>query len=199
MISKYEKIKPPFVVHFGSMDNAHARMYFEWFLEQIPTRIDILCSYIHLENSFADWSPDFQPQSLKNLGKWFCEHVKTRSRTEQEMTRLSSNSPGWFIKYFEIPTEDLSFETYSFAIDIGMYFGCTIEKNIPGLVWKPVLSQKKNIHFQQPVIVGKGKAQLNPVSIVTTYAYGISQGISGQDRLYELYEIWASLLSGGEL
>lgn len=196
MASKYEIIKPPFDnAIFGSMDKEHTLLYFDWFMKQIPYRVDILCSYVRSENCYTDWSPDFQPQSLKKLGRWFCEHVKSRSRSEQEMTRLFEKSPGWFKKNFDIPIKDLSFETLSLTIDIGMYFGRTIEKNIPGLTWKPVLNQKKNIDYQQPIIVGKGKAQLNPVLIVKTYAYGILQETNGPERLLELYEVWAGLLS----
>ena len=195
MMSRYEIIKPPFNAIFGSMDKEHARLYFEWFIGQIPLRVDTLWSYVRSENGYADWSPDFQPESLKLLGKWFCEHVKSRSRTEQEIAKIAANSPAWFMNNFDIPGDELTNETISLAIDIGMYFGRTLEKNFPGLVWQPLLKQKKSVYYQQPIIVGKGKAQLNPIWIIKTYAYGILQGINGPEHLFELYKIWAVLLS----
>ena len=196
MTSKYEIIKPPFNAIFGSMDKEHANLYFEWFMEQIPHRVDILCSYVRSTNGFKDWLPDFQSQSLLPLGKWFCEQVKYRPRTEQEMAKIAANSPAWFKNNFDIPSDELTNETFSLAIDIGMYFGQTLEKNFPDLIWHPLLKQKHNVNYQQPIITGKGKAQLNPILIVVTYAYGILQGTKGPERLLELYEIWAGLLSG---
>jgi len=195
MISKYEIIKPPFNAIFGSMDKEHTKLYFEWFMEQIPHRVDILCSYVRSTDEFKDWSPDFQSQSLLPLGKWFCEQVTSRPRTEQEIAKIAANSPAWFKSNFDIPSDELPNETFSLSIDIGMYFGRTLEKNLPDLIWQPLLKQKNNIYYQQPIIVGKGKAQLNPVWIVKTYAYGILQEINGPERLLELYDVWAGLLS----
>ena len=76
-------------------------------------------------------------------------------------------------------------------MDVGMYFGQVVLKNLPGTRWDQVLKNKKDADYGQPVIMGFGAAPLNPVWILVTTAYGVSRKKAA--RLRELYETWAKM------
>lgn len=177
------------------MSKSQANEYLLWFTDQIPIRIVELSSLVKSFPEYSNWDPDLQSSSLIPLGKWFFGQVQVRNRSKAEIYKIYAEAVGWFRNNFEIPDWDLTDLTFSLAIDIGMYLGRMIEQNIPFIAWKLGSKPISNINYQQPVLVGSGKVEFNPVHIVTTLAYGIANQTKGPERLKELYEIWANLLS----
>ncbi|MBC7251337.1 MAG: hypothetical protein H5T62_13750 [Anaerolineae bacterium] len=190
---EYEVIQPPFTLEFRNMSREEAIRYFNWFMEQIPIRIRVLERAVQSTAGYEDWQADYTPASLEKLGQWFCEHVATRKRTEEEKETIYSKAPEWF-RSVEIEDWELTNQTFSLAIDIGMYLSRVLEKNCPGLRWVMVKKPRSDADFQQPVLVGVGKPVFNPIAILVTYAYGIARRSKGPERLKELYDIWANLL-----
>jgi hypothetical protein len=191
--TNYPIIQPPFQLKFREMTREQAKQYLEWFQDQIPIRTEVLSHYVRSSPNYHIWEPDLKPSSLNKLGEWFVAHVKTRKRSTAEVNNIYANAPDWF-KNIEIPDYDLTTETISLSMDIGIYFSEVLEKNISGLHWKLVTKPIRSIDYQQPVLAGPGKLVFNPVHIMITYAYGISDHSKGPERLRELYEIWAYLL-----
>jgi hypothetical protein len=192
---KYETIRPPFTLKFRSMTRKEATEYLDWFLGQIPVRIAVLERAVQSTVGYGDWQADNTPESLKGLGQWFSEHVETRRRTKEERETIYSKAPEWF-RDVEIQDWELTNRTFSLAMDIGMYFSYVLQRNLLGLKWAMIKKPKNHVDFQQPVIVGSGKLELNPVRILVVYAYSLARGTRGSERLKELYDIWAKLLMG---
>lgn len=190
---KYEIIQPPFTLEFRAMSREAAKDYFDWFIEQIPIRIRILEQAVQSTDGYEDWQADYAPESLERLGQWFYEHVETRERTKEEKETIYSRAPEWF-RHVEISDWELANQTFSLAMDIGMYVSRVFEKNLPGLKWMMIKQSKRHVDFQQPVIVGSGKRELNPVRVIVVYAYSLAKGKRGPEGLKELYDIWTSLL-----
>lgn len=192
---EYQPIRPPQLVSFRDMDIKQASEYFSWFISQIPIRVTELTKYVQSALEYEKWEADFTPESLDLLGKWFCEHVKTRQRSSEDIETIYANSPEWF-RNIQIPDNDLSQVTVSISFDVGVYLSQVITTNVKGVRWEIVSKPKKDINIHQPVLSNGGYLVFNPVGIVITYAYGIVQGTKGPNRLRELYEFWARTLEG---
>jgi hypothetical protein len=190
---EYKIIQPPFTLEFRIMSREVAKDYFDWFKEQIPVRIRILEQAVQSTAGYEDWEADDMPESLEKLGQWFYEHVETRKRTKGEKDAIYSKAPKWF-RSVEIQDWELTNRTLSLTMDIGMYLGRVFEKNLPGLKWVMVKKPKNDANYQQPVLVGTGKRELNPVWILVVCAYSLADNTRGPERLRELYDIWANLL-----
>jgi hypothetical protein len=191
---EYPIIQPPFRLDFRVMTRKEADSYFRWFMEQIPVRLKTLEQIVQLTPGYEDWQVDYTMNSLEKIGHWFFEHVETRERTDEETEEIYSKAPAWF-RDVEVENWELTNQTFSLAIDIGMYFGKVIEKGLEGIKWIMVKSPTNDVDYQQPVLSGKGKLVLNPVRILIVYAYSIPDKTCGPNRLIELYQIWAQLLT----
>jgi hypothetical protein len=107
----------------------------------------------------------------KSWAAGFEGQVETRKKTADEIeeTRSKLTFP------IDIPKEELTNKSFSLAMDIGMYFGQVVLKNLPGTRWDQPLRNKKFADYGQPVILGFGKVPLNPVRVMVTTAYRISR------------------------
>jgi hypothetical protein len=136
---------------------------------------------------YENWAPNETPESLEALGRWFEGQVETRKKAADEIeeTRSKLTFP------IDIPEEELTDGTFSLSMDIGMYFGQVIIKNLPGTEWDQPLKNKRLADYGQPVIMGFGTVPLNPVRVMVTTAYGIAR--KKPARLCELYDTWAKM------
>jgi hypothetical protein len=196
MEQKYQLFQPIFQIKFREMSNSQAKAYLLWFREQIPIRIVELASYINSFPEYSNWEPNLHPSSLNSLGQWFFEQVQIRKRSQEEMNIIYASAVDWFRNNFEIQDWDLTKVTFSLSIDIGMYLGHIVEKENQNIIWRLGSKPRNNIYFQQPVLAGSGKVELNPVHVVTILAYGIANQNKGPERLRDLYDIWVNLLDG---
>lgn len=175
------------------MSKVEANNYFNWFLDQIPVRINVLEQAVQFTPGYEDWRADYTSESLGKLGKWFYERVETRQRTEGEKVDIYGKAPDWF-RNVEVQDWELTNRSFSLAMDIGMYLSQVLVKNLPDLQWMLVEKPKNDMDFQQPVLKGTGRLVFNPVSTMVTLAYGFARNNKSPDRLREIYDIWANLL-----
>ncbi len=173
------------------MPKTELKAYFDWFVSQIPERLSVLESSVNETKGFEDWSANYSISSLsslKKLGKWFETKANTRTRTKQEMEKIRGN--------FNFPTEisdqELTNETFSIAIDIGMYFAEVLRKKHKNLQWNFITKGRKDwIDYGQPILIGFDIIGLNPVHIMVTLAYGFVKKSKSGERLSELFSIWS--------
>jgi hypothetical protein len=184
----YATIQPPFSLRFREMPKAELKAYLDWFLGQIPERIAQLEQEVRLAPAFDGWAANKSPDSLTALGAWFVAQVETRKRTTEEMAALSAS--GSFP--VNIPEDELTNRTFSLAMDLGMYLAETLRAQHPKLKWQQPLDDQKFADYGQPVLVGFGAVQLNPVRIVLNLAYGIAGKKQEGTRLVSLYAYWAN-------
>lgn len=191
---EYEIIQPPSTLKFRAMSREEANNYYGWFMEQIPIRIRVLERAVQSTAGYEGWIADYTPGSLGRLGQWFYEHVETRKRTKKEEEAIYNKAPKWFGNV-KIEDWELTNQTFSLSMDIGMYLSQVFERNSPGLMkWTMVERPKNDINYQQPVLVGTSKRAFNPVHMLVVCAYSLADDTRGPEELMELYSIWANLL-----
>jgi hypothetical protein len=183
----YATIQPPFTLRFREMPKKELLEYAAWFHSITPERITELAKAVKDTPGFEGWQPDLTPESLESLGRWFQSQVETRKKTAEEVEEIRSK----LTFPIEFPENELTNKSFSLAMDIGMYFGQVVAKNMPGTRWDQYLKNKKDADYGQPVLMGFGAAPLNPVSIGVTTAYAISR--KKPARLREIYDTWAKL------
>jgi len=187
----YTTLQLPFKVDFDTMSKKDFISYGQWFHSVMPDRIDELRIAVNSTPNFEDWKPDFSPDSLVQLGVWLKRVACNRKLTEEELDKLRVNLPS----YITPKDEDLSFQTISLSVDIGMYFGEVMRKNVAGLRWDQIFGSRKFARFGRPVIAGVGKIVLDPVIVVANVASALIDGRNSPQLLRELFDRWSKNLS----
>jgi len=183
----YQIIQPPFTLVFSEMSKKELKNYNEWFHKVLPERLQILVSAVQTTPGYEQWNPDFSPQSLEILGKWFLGQVETRQRTRDEIEEIEGRSS--FSMNFS--DQELTNRSFSLAIDIGMYLSQVFFKNHQSLKWSQPLDNKRSADYGQPVLLGLGAVPFNPIGIAVTLAYGLVRKSRTGRRLRELYDHWS--------
>ena len=186
----YNIIKPPFTLDFYEMPKKELKEYFRWFQEVIPDRINGLARTVKESPGFENWQPDYTPISLISLGEWMSTQVQTRERSEEELEQKRQEI-GHAAHPVEIPKWELTNQTFSLAMDIGMYLSQVFLRNHPSLKWDQLFSSKRDMDYGQPVLVGFGRAPFNPVQMTVTQAYALVHKTRSGKGLRELYDIWS--------
>lgn len=185
----YTTIQPPFTLKFRQMSKPELKSYYSWFMQALPERISGLEAEVRESPAHRSWRADFSPGSLTGLGAWFASKVEARARTQEEVDEVKSR----LVFPIDVPGEELTDQSFSLAVDVGMYFSQVIIQNVPGTTWDQPLKNEKYADYGQPVIMGFGTVPLNPVRIVVTLAYALVSGEQSGDRLKALYETWAKM------
>ncbi|MCK5125752.1 MAG: hypothetical protein KAR42_05810 [candidate division Zixibacteria bacterium] len=194
MVDNYSIIQPPFTLKFSTMTKQEVKDYCQWYMDQIPIRLEILFNTIHASRGFEEWKPDYTPDSLNMLGEWFASQVETREETQDEIRKMYEDSPDWF-KSVEIETWQLTNRTFSLAFDIGMYVSQVFLKNHEKLKWKFITSgSKRYAEYGQPVIYPFGKRDFNPTGMMYTQAYGLADETYNGGTLRKTYDIWCKMI-----
>lgn len=197
MSAKYILITPPFDLNikFSDTTQIQAKMYFEWYINEIHKRIEILNNYVNSNIDNKIWRCDYSFDSLDMLGEWFYRNIGTRRRTNNEINQIYEKSPKWF-RSIQVPENDLSCESISFCVDISMYFGEILINEIPGVHWELYKSNRKiDINYHQPVLAGKAKLVCNTFHLIKTLAYCFMDGTKEANGLKDLILIWKNILS----
>ncbi len=128
----YNPIQPPFALSFREMPKKELNRYLEWFSAVLPDRLDELAKAVREVHGYEGWQSDGSPQSLDLLGRWFAEQVAVRPRSQAERQALEEKA-----KFpMEVQGEELTTQTLSLAMDIGMYLSQVFMKNHPQLKWE---------------------------------------------------------------
>ncbi len=189
-MTRYQVIAPPFTLRFREMSKKELEAYYNWFLAAIPDRVRILAAAVRETPGFEGWEPDLTPESLGPLGRWLASRVRTRPRTAEEKDRIYAQSPP-LLRQVPVPDLELTMETYSLAIDVGMYFSQVLLNNIPSLRWSHSIKGRRDaVDYGQPVLEGFGKVACNPVRLMVVSASGLADGTYSAGGLRDLYDIW---------
>ena len=186
----YNIVRPPCSLDFRELSKKELQDYFDWFMDAIPLRVDELTSAVRQSPGFEDWHAFNTPESLDDLGEWLATHVETRPRTREELEEMRSG----LAFPIDVPTVELTNQTFSLAMDTGMYLSQVFLHNHPSLRWTQALRGKKYVDYGQPVLVEFATGPFNPVRMMVTLAYGVVRRTRNGGRLRELYEIWAEMI-----
>jgi len=184
----YQVIQPPFTLNFTEMTKEELQEYFAWFQSILEERVSELSAHVREDSLTSNWEPDHSPSSVEVLGEWLSRHVSTRPRTQQEQEQLTAG----LSHPIAVPDYDLTNESFSLGMDIGIYFGLTLMKNHPSLRWDQDLKNKRFADYGQPIIIGFGAVPLNPVRIGINFAYGFASKKQASVRVREVYDVWSA-------
>lgn len=175
---------PPVDRDFVQMTPSELAEYDTWFHGVMPRRVEELRRTVVHTRGFEAWPADFSPDSLLDLGKWLATQVRTRKTTPRERTEARRDLPG-----IAVERTNLTDATYATAVDVGMYFACVLQASRPDLRWSQALSDRADVNFGQPVLLGL-HSPLNPIAVSTNLALGLAAGTERSTRLRELFDVW---------
>jgi len=183
----YNILNPPYATDFRNMKREDVEAFYSWLMEQRPVRIIELQKVVNETAPLEHWCADYTPASLKALGNWFMQYVQMRSRTREEIDKLEAGTrlKGIYGEY------ELSIPTMSFIVDIALYLGEVMRKQFPHTRWEQALKDKRLDTYGKPVLMGLGSVPFDPIRLITTMAYRISEGAAWHDDLYQLFVKWA--------
>ena len=93
--------------------------YEYWFIENKEYRIQELSKAVNSTGKFENWCADFSPSSLDNLGIWLEENIKVIKIPDNEYKDIRLKVP----HYIKLNDWDLSIESRSLLVDVGIYIG----------------------------------------------------------------------------
>ena len=120
--------------HFGEWEKADVKAFGKWFMEEKGNRIRLLTDEIHRDPEFVDWQPDFTPDSLKVLNRWFERHIEWEPMPEDEFRKFVERYKGmancknkWITKKSE-----------SLVFDVSIYFGEVLLHELGDREWEQI-------------------------------------------------------------
>ena len=176
---------------FLEMDKNKIKEFYQWFMESLPYCIEELMQMVVNTPGFEEWNADDSPNSLNELGAWFARKVEKQDFTLEEIEAIKSKQ----VKPTNFATWELTDETKSLALYVGMYYGEVAIKNSPLLSWTQLLGSRKLADYGQPVLGGAGVVPINPVRVAHSIACGfIDNGTRDGMDLRKAYDYWEKLV-----
>lgn len=188
----YYAISPPFEIkEFEVMTKKEAQQHFDWFVSQIPDRLNQLKALYAWSNENDALPLNGSPESLTALWEWFIPMVEIEPKSSEEIAKELAQLPEWVHEeYLENPYE-FTLATHSMVIDIGIYFGEVFIKEFPELEWGFVSKPKSLVHVNRPIIMLKDSSfEFEPRQLIYTLTLEILKKETKKEALRELYEVW---------
>ncbi|MFT8323422.1 MAG: hypothetical protein ABF649_21405 [Bacillus sp. (in: firmicutes)] len=189
---EYILMTPPFEVKpFEKMKKKEAQMHFDWFLSEIPKRIELI-SKAYLETGGGKLEDlDLTPQSLVNLWTWFIPRIEIVTKTDEEIAEELKEAPEWLTEIAMENNKKLSVGTLCLAMDIAIYFAEVFVKHFNKLDWGYVTKPKKMLYVNRPVIIGFSSGiELDPRNIVYNLTFRVVEGDKSKEGLFNLFKVW---------
>jgi hypothetical protein len=189
----YELIRFPILLTFKEIGKKELGAYYAWFMSILSDRLEILRNTVNATGGFEDWQSDYSPDSLNKLGHWFANNVQTRQRSKEEKAEIYRKAPPWF-QEVKIEDKELTDETFSLAVDVGIYLSQVFLRNNKTLFWGQHLARKDDVDYGHAVLLGFGKLFFSPLRMTVALAYGIVYKRRTAEGLRELYDTWVKLI-----
>lgn len=203
---EYEVVKTKSDEEFVQMSLEEAKEYYSWYLKQIETRLPRFIQYVKSFAGFEDWEAVFSPESLKALGRWLAQNIETRKHTQEELLELYNSF--WeisrktypdldtWLKKMHIDDWTLNDKSFSYCLDISLYFAKVLLRAHPSLKWRlERRGPKRNIYRNRPVLEGFIKKDVfAPLHMMTVQAFGLADRTFSENTLYELFQIWNKMV-----
>lgn len=191
----YPKLVAPFeIIPFEIMTKREAKHYSDWFISQIPLRIELLTKFYVETKGGNKEDLNLSQASLVKLWAWFLQRIEMVSKTKEELKETIDAVPDWLKEEVSSNTQKFSDQTSSLIIDIGIYFGAVFLNEISSLEWGIIYNPINHVDINRPVITGFKKIELNPIAVVNTCSLReVKQG-RNENRLFDLFNVWKEYL-----
>ncbi len=202
MVVKYDILVPPFDRTPEQMTVAQTKKYFEWYISQIPSRVDYVSVKCEHSLRLSKGKINLSPESLILVWKWFISIAEIEEISEErlnEYRKSMSGMPESFIEHM-VGNEKTQFSLITSYIirDIGMYLGQVFINNHNNLKWEFYTKPKSDFFVNRPVIKGfedksfepPFKPSFEPIHMVTVQAANIFDKTESKYDLFKLYSKW---------
>ena len=179
---------PPFRIDkFTNLTPKEAKQHFEWFIEEIPNRIEYLKELLR-DDGIGDIL-DYTPESLIPLWDWYEGKIRIEKKSKEKYEEELAETPEWVHPY--IQDEDLSIDTLKYCMDVSIYFAeVMIRNNSPKITWGYFTKPKNHVSINRPTLFGfKANTSLDTYLVVTNISRKSSRE-KCRTRLYDIYCVW---------
>ena len=195
----YDALIPPFDKPFENFTPEEAKKYFEWFTDQLNSRVEYLRSYSNIDL-------DYSVSSLVDVWDWFLNNAKIektpKSRLKQldlELKNLPNEIRGEVLKE---QSEQFTHETECIMLDIAMYFGEVYVRNNNSITWGYHTDIHLDSFANMPLLVGFEDRDFTPPFkthfelsfTVKGLAYNIMDNDAKKEDLLEMYNKWQRMV-----
>ncbi|GAB1304013.1 hypothetical protein [Bacillus altitudinis] len=192
----YPLMEPPVTVEsFENLSKKEAEIHFEWFINQIPDRIEILKNVTNGEVDF-----NFTPESLIDIYSWFLSQVEIYELSEEENGRELERLSQYPDYIYEDEKEsllanpvELAKVDYAIAMDIGIYYAEVIRRNHPQVKWTYFTKPKSYVYLNEPLLHFQDandeliSYEREPRSLMLVLVHKIKEQDVNEMELYETF------------
>lgn len=191
MSFEYPLMEPPFEVpHYKDMTIQEAKQLFDWYIAEIPNRIELLLRACRATGGQLSEKLDFTSDSLILIWDWYKNKIKTIPRSTEEINAMKQRLP--LFTHGDIKTWDLDRGTQVLAMDISIYFAEIFVRQFPNIKWGYLIKPKSHVDLNQPILIGfKNNDDMNPRTIVINL---VRKEVEGKQHngLIGLFNVWRS-------
>ena len=159
----YPLMDPPDYKPYDDMTRVEAKKHLEWYVYQIPERLELLRNAFEATGGGAKEKLDYSVESLRILWQWFMPLITKEPKTTEELEKEAKLLPSGATRNLE----KLSVGTLAIAMDIAIYLAEVFIRTCANVKWGLAKSRSKNyINYNRPVLlgfmVGKYETEYNP-------------------------------------
>ena len=195
---KYDLLVQPLTckLDFFAMKPKQAKENFEWWVSNIPTRIEYLINRCSKDLGVSSEKFDFSPESLKLLWKWFLQTMRVEKTPEEEIAEQIEKY-GHFGESM-ISRMRLTLTTEYIICDIAMYLSEVFTRKYKNIKWSYYTKPKRDMFVNQPLLEGfvdiiddqPYDDVFPPIHMVGVQAVRLFDSRQKETDLYDLFKTW---------
>lgn len=188
---EYLLMQPPFGMKpFKDMTKKEAQSHFDWYVGEIPTRIELLKNAYSATSGIEKEDLDYSSESLIKLWQWYINNAAIEEKSEEVKSLEREQYPEWIQK--NLGNKKISIGWMSIAMDIAIYFSECFIKEHGTIRWSFVSKPKSLVYINKPVLVGfKNGLDLDSTNIVRVLTSKIVDGEKNSNALLTIYKTWS--------
>lgn len=191
---EYLFMQPPFKLKpFKDMSKKEAEAHFAWYVNEIPSRLDLL------EKTFREMSNEdksileYTPESLTKLWQWYINNFEIEEKSDELKKLEMGKYPEWV--RINLSSQKISIGWMAVAMDIAIYFSEVFIKEHETIKWGIVSKPKSLPYINKPVLVGfKGGLDLDSTNLVRVLTSKLVDGDKDEDSLLKVYRTWSGIV-----
>ena len=187
---EYPLMSPPFeLLDFSEMKDKDAKVHLNWYIGQIPIRIELLSkAYKKIGGGEAE-DLDFSKNSLVKLWSWYINNAEIASKSSQELEKEYASAN--VMTKTNINTIKVKVGWMAIANDISIYFAQCMINNNSQLEWGYVSKPKSLSYVNKPIIKGfKNNIEMDATNLIFVQTRKILKGVKDENALEKLFENW---------
>lgn len=188
---EYQFMQPPFEIKpFKDMSKKEAEAHFTWYVEEIPSRLDLLEKTYREMSNEDKIALDYTAESLIKLWQWYINNVEIEEKSEELKKLEMEQYPEWV--RINLSSQKISIGWMAIAMDIAIYFSEFFIREHTTIKWGIVSKPKSLAYINKPVLVGfKGGLDLDSTNLVRVLTSKLIDGDKDANSLLKIYRTWS--------